>query len=480
MRFLIISICLFVLAVIPAQADIFDDIAAMRAEVKQAKSNHDLRLSYSAAPKTLEQAFASEGVVWAMRYTSPWGSWLFLDWRRARGFHDQADNTLKKWDQALRTGAFDPAAVGPALAVGLQAFQVVDRDMQLWFDGYISRATTRAQLLDRAQSSLLAGNRELYDYYSKLAEDVRENVPHPLPEAMGAIVVFPAVPEAGQPIDSGRNWAFTLADRAAQRAITSGTPGDLRAALAEARSVLRRYPDPQSQELVQVLSLLEERARFAEAPVAAVLDQAQAMAPGPLRDALLDAAQDDLMDRIGHLAPLIAAGAETEADQEDAIMDMLTLAQRITKLRDDLEHPFDKPSGLLRSVNGLRAAAGLMNLASSDDPRAKDIMEVINDAAGTFPTLVTPTAPFAAPAGAVAAQLDQTRQAWDHASDAMQGVADAISGDANGVARAQQAAARLRTALSPRAFVRNMSDGFVDGLVSNVPFARSIVSWLRD
>jgi hypothetical protein len=80
----------------------------------------------------------------------------------------------------------------------------------------------------------------------------------------------------------------------------------------------------------------------------------------------------------------------------------------------------------------------------------------------------------------VAAQLDETRAAFDRASDAMTGVADAIGGDPAGLDRALGAAADLETTLNPRNVARKLTDGFMDGLASNVPFARSVIGWLRE
>ncbi len=461
---------------LPGWADIFDDIGDMRAQVAAARAAHDAKLSYNAAPATLAVAFEAQGVDWAQRYLADWGSWLFVDWDHANTFHDRADETLRAWQGALHAGPYDHALVSAALSEGMRAFHQVDGQMHGWFDAYIANQAEKARLLDRSHAAHLAGNQELADYYTDLANHVHDGATYPSPNEMGAIVVLPMVPDAEGRIVTGRDWAYDLANRSAEHAVTTGDPIALRRALTEARRVEARYPSDTAQELVQVLQLLEQRTEFQNNPIIPLLNQAEVLAPGPLRDALLDAAQWGLLDRMGHLAPLIA----TDADQDQTLSDLATMAQRIVMLRDDLADPISPPSELLRSVNGLKAAAGLLELAQSDDPRAKDIMGVINDAAGTSPAILSPTAPFAAPAGIVTAQLDQTRQAWDHASDAMQGVADAIGGDVNGIARAEAAADRLRASLDPRAFARNMADGFVDGVVSNVPFARSIVAWLRE
>lgn len=471
---------LFLLTVIPARADFSDDIAAMRAEVAKARGAHDARLSYRYAPGTLETAFDAHGVVWAKRYTVSWGqNGLYLAWGDAKSFHNRAERTLRDWDNAVRSGKYDAALVAPLLTEGMRAFRIVDRDMHGWFDEYISEKAESAKLLDLARAASLAGDHDLARYYRELAKHTHDDATRPSFREIGEIVVIPPVPPEGGGLTSPRIWAVDRANRLAQKAIESRSTADLRRALNEAQRVLRTYPGPQSKELATVLQILDERVSYAERPITDLLDQADKMEPGPLRNALLSEAQDRLMDRMGHLAPIIAAGAETEEDRRAAVSDMLELAKRITMLRDDLDNPISLPSGLLRSINGVKAAADLLDLANSDDPRAKEILDVINDAAGTSPSPVSPTAPFAAPAGAAAAQLGRTRKAWDHASEALQGVREAIGGDPNGLAQARAAAQRLKDALDPRAFVKDMTDGFIDGIVSNLPFARSLIGWFR-
>ena len=61
----------------------------------------------------------------------------------------------------------------------------------------------------------------------------------------------------------------------------------------------------------------------------------------------------------------------------------------------------------------------------------------------------------------------------------MEGVSDAIDGDSEGLVRAQDAARGLEEVLSPKRFIESVTRGFVDGVVNNVPFARSLYDWLK-
>lgn len=473
------SIILFM--VMSAHADFSEDVATMRAEVAEARSKYAEHLSYRSAPDTLDAAFATHGVGWAKRYAVDWGrGGLYLAWDKAKSYYDRADKTLQDWDSAVRRGRYGSDEITPLLNAGMKAFRISDRNMLAWFDEYIAEQVERGKLLDSYHAANTAGNKELAKYYLELSNHTSDDATRPTFLEMGKMVVIRPVPEESGKLTSARDWAVNHTNHLAHLAIESGSRTDLRCAITEAERVLRNYPRPQTEELATLLQILNERLCFANRPITDLLDQAEKTLSGPLREALLSEAQDRLMGRMGHLAPILAANATDQAMRGKAVSDMLDLAKRITMLRDDYKNPASLPSGLLRSINGLKSAAGLLDLANSEDPSSQQIVDVINDATGTFPAPVSPTVPFAAPAGAVAAQLDRTREAWDHASGSLEGVADAIRGDAQGLVHAEAAAQKLEDALDPRAFLKDMTDGFINGVVSNLPFARSLIDFFRE
>src|SRR5690606_3770665 len=146
---------------------------------------------------------------------------------------------------------------------------------------------------------------------------------------------------------------------------------------------LASYPDAASAAAAATMQLIGDRLRYADAPVSDLLAQAEALEAGPMRDALLDEAQDALHDRLGHLAPLLAAGAAEAAEEDriDAIDRFFAEAKRLAMLADDINDPFTAPSGLLRSISGLKAASGILGL-DGGGTAGKDALGAINDLAG--------------------------------------------------------------------------------------------------
>jgi hypothetical protein len=463
-----------------AWADLPQRIAEFRAEVQTLKERMDAKYEYGVAGATMHKALQEAGAVFSLQYSSSWGGWLYVDWSTARGFYSGAANQLDEWSRAIQTRGFDEPRVEGLLAAGMERFRVIDQQIDLWFLDDLKNAGERGYWLDRAQDAGCCG--DLYYYYRSLADRAYDDSISPEPHWIAQIVAIPPVPaEGAELVDDRRGQLASIAGQV-DAATQSGVAAERRAALSAAVLAASLFPEDQMAEAADVLRLLGERVRYSETPVDALLEQAQDMEPGPLRDAVLKQAEDALLDRIGHLAPLLASASEagTEAEKAATVSQLLAEAQRLVMLRDDLDDPISRPSGLLRAVAGLKAAAGLLDIAERGDAKAKDLLAVVTDLGGSFKLPVAPTAPFAAPAGVVAAQLEQTRAAYDHASDAMNGVAEAIGGDPAGLQKALQSARALQETLNPRALVAKLTDGFVDGLASNLPFVRSIIGWFKD
>ena len=358
----------------------------------------------------------------------------------------------------------------------------IDTEVVPWFEDDIGNAVERARWIDRAQEFACCGpnrNSALYDHYMARANTAFADSISPDYAALGRLALIAPVPTGG---DGFADPAATMAgwlDDQVSRARRSGGPAAMRRVAGLAAAALAAWPDGAMAPAAATMLLLHDRLRFADEPVSGLLDRAEALEPGPLRDALLDAAQDALEERIGHLAPLLAADAAegSEADRADAVDRLLAEAKRLAMLRDDFKDALSAPSGLMRSISGLKAASGLLALADGD-ASAKEALGVINDLAGSFPA--SPTSPFAVPAGVVAGQLGETRRAWDLASDAITGIGDAIAGDPSGLRRAQDASRALNEVLSPRNFGRAMTGGLLEGVASSLPFVRSFVDWLTE
>ncbi|MEP3274968.1 MAG: hypothetical protein ABJN26_12995 [Stappiaceae bacterium] len=466
------------------RADVLEAIASLRTEIEKRKAAHDGKFGPKNSEQTMRAALGSGGVDWATRYAPDWSNWVWVNWSHAKGFYATTQNSLRDWEGAARGGRVDEGKISDIVRQGRQAFLAIDQDMDRWFQNDLDNYVERALYLDKANA--IGCCEEAYKHLQKKAKEAFSDSIAPDYKDVADFAVMPPVPQAGQPVSDMRQRAFEVANARAEAAINAGDPVKMHRALQEAERVLRIYPSSDTENLAQVLALLNEQMRFAQAPVSELLDQASTQPPGDLRNALLAEAHEGLLDRMGYLAPIVAARDALRGDEEraSAVTRLLAEAQRFAQLTDDLENPgitrWSNPSTGLRAVNGFKAAAELLDAAGNGgDPRAKELLKIVNDAAGTFKTPLSPTAAFAVPASIVAAQLDQTRSAWDHASDALDGVADAIGGDPSGLQRSEAAAQRLERALDPEAFAKSMSAGFVDGITQNVPFGRSILSWLQ-
>lgn len=367
------------------------------------------------------------------------------------------------------------------LSASMTAFRNIDQQVPDWFERDIARQVERARWFDPAHGTACCGHNQdsaLYDYYRSRASDAANRVDGPDYQAIARIDVIAPVPPTGQNLPDAASTMLQRLDDELARARQSTDAAAIRRFAGLASATLSTFPDSVPATAAAAVRVIDERLRFAADPMIEIIEAVEMLEPGALRDAKLDELQDALNDRLGHLSPILAAGALTgnEADRVDAIDRFFAEAKRVAMLVDDLKDPFSAPSGLLRSISGLKAASGILAL-DDKGPVAKDALGVINDVAGSVNLPVSPTAPFAGAAGMFTSQIGETRRAWDLVGDVLTG---AFSGTVEGMRSAKAASTELEAVLSPRNFGKRMAAGFAEGVASNVPFLRGFVAWLTE
>jgi hypothetical protein len=253
----------------------------------------------------------------------------------------------------------------------------------------------------------------------------------------------------------------------------------MRALLAEARMHMMIYPSSQTAQLDVLLRVLDERMALQQRSVTEILTAVETLPSGALREYLLADAHDALLEQAAHLAPLLASNAEDESNMQ-ALSGLLDSAKRVVSLRDDLKNPLSSTSGLLRFVSALSASVTILDAQERGTIQAREITSIVNDFGTVLGPTVSVTAPYAAPLGAVTGLLNRVAEASRAASVALDGMSSAIKGDLSGMNRTRAAAARIETLLDPRLIVKDMAEGAFEGVISNIPFARSIMNMIID
>ena len=258
------------------------------------------------------------------------------------------------------------------------------------------------------------------------------------------MALIPTVPQDGS-VPLLPEPALDGLTQSAADAIAKGDQAAIRGLIRDAEALQHISDDPALMELSQVLRLTGDRLAYADAPVTDLLDQAQEMEEGPLRDAVLQNAQDALLDRASHMAEMLAGSKIDQEERESARTWVAANAKRLSQLLDDAQGRFDDPSAASRLFAGLSAASQALDAGARGDITGSETAQILQDIGDALPSAVSPVAPFAGPMGAVAAQLDSTRSGFELAAEALDGVSDAIGGDASGLDRAQVAAQRLES-----------------------------------
>ncbi len=457
-----------------AWAGFRDDVAVWQAEIEAMRSAHQASRGREGARADLNAAFDAGGVGWARRYLESWSDWAWLDWRGTLRIFDSAQDRMEAWREAVESGQAEAAQVAPMLARGMDRLRLLNARMPVWFEDDLANWAEQGRWLDRANEVGCCGR--LWQLYQDRADAAFANSISPDYALIGRIEVFPAVPESGGVPALPRPDLSGLERRLAD-AIAAGDRGAIRSLIRDGEALLWLAEDPALRELAQVLRLLRERLEYRDAPIAPLLDEAEKLPEGPLRDALLRQAEDALMDRAGHMAQMLADPGVEPARRESAATWLLDNARRLAQLSDDARGRFGRASGAARLFSGLSAASRALEAAGGGDVSARELSEIIDGLGRSFPAVAAPVAPFSGPMGAVAAEIDMIREGFELASRALDGVGAAIAGDPGGLERARDAARSLEALLSPERFIRNMSSGLVEGVVRNVPFARAVYDW---
>ena len=461
----------------PARAETQVTAETYISEIRTMMAEQEARWSSNSAKVSLQSAFDAGGVGWAQRYVDSWSDWLWIDWSITNGLYSSAERRLYEWRSAVESGRADAAQVEPMLERGMVRLRLLHTQIQIWFEDDLAYNVRMARWLDRANEAACCDG-ELYNYYSALANKPRSVSASPDYEVIGKIQVFPAVPEGGgvpalpEPDMSGL-------ERRAAEAFAADDAEAIYKYIREAEVLLLLSDNPELTELSRVLSLIRERMGFAADPVGAILSRAEDLPDGPLRDAIFQQAQDALLNRSAHLTEILTNSATSPEEREGMRSTLLANAKRLAQFADDSRLDFSRSSGASRLFAALSAASHMSDAGERGDVSGAELAKILQDASDAFPGTISPVAPFSGPMGAMAAQINDVRRGFKLAAGAMDGVSAAIGGDSEGLERAQTAARGLEDVLSPKRFVENVTRGFVEGVVNNVPFARSLYDWVK-
>ncbi|MCF6326638.1 MAG: hypothetical protein L3J21_05025 [Devosiaceae bacterium] len=461
----------------PARAGINATTEAYQAEIKTMEAVQEARWGSRTARATLQKAFEAGQVGWAQYYLTSWSGWLWLDWNDTEEVYSLAHRRLFDWYFAVADGQADAAQVEAMLERGMLRLRLLHSRMPIWFEDDLKHSVERARWLDRARE-VADCCRELQLYYWDLADMASEDSIAPDYRMIGRIEIFPAVPEGGGVPALPELDQSDLEQRAAE-AFAAGDAAVIRGQIREAEVLLMLSDDPAMIELAQVLRLLRERLDYAAAPVGGLLTQAMGLPEGQLRDAVFLQVQDELLDRLGYFSEILANSATSPQDRESMRSSLLSNAKRLAQLADDSRFKFQSASGASRLFAALSATSNALDAGGNGDLNGSELARILQDVGDSFPGAISPISPFSGPMGAVSAQLNDVRSGFKLASKALDGVTAAMGGDPGGVERAQVAARELREVLSPKRFVQSISRGFVEGVVNNVPFARSLYDWVN-
>lgn len=442
---------------------------------------------YRPAPDTLDAAFVAGGIGWARRYKDAWGGWIFLDWDRARPFHRRNAARLGEWRQAVARGSVEAGPVLAALSAGMEAHRTVHEALTVWFRDDVKNAVERAYWLDRrAEAAAPRCCDERYIAFGRLADRAFEDSISGDYRAIGNLVVFPPVPREGEPAYTRRELRAGAMSRLGQRiADAADRPGRAVAIAIDAALVLEALPvEGDAPAAPALLDLLATLTGFDRERVAATLAEAAAR-EGAERTAVLEAAREGLLERVGVTAPLAVASilagraAGNEADERDPLAALADDARVLARLADDLTDPTGPSSAALRAASGLTAAAEIVSIAGGERPDAARITATLTHTATALSRGTPVPSAFAAPMGAVGAHVDNVAGAFGDATDAMDAVADAMRGDRAALERAEAAARRLDERLKSGNLLASMAEGAATAIVENVPFGSEILALFR-
>lgn len=472
MRALFLGLSLIMALAQQVGAEIATTVAGYQKEIDAILTRYEARWGYASKTQTMRTELEDARVEWALQYTDSWADLRWLDWSQTTHALAVAQRRLDEWRYAVETGTATEDDVEAMLGHGMESVRLLGTYMPLWFDDDLGNAVEMGLWLDmsHAVSTCCA---DAARYYDGLARAAYDDSIAPDYAFIGQIEFFPKVPESGA-VPALPEPDLRGLQLAAEQAFANDERARIRRLIRTAEFMLLLSDDPAKQEMAQILSLTRDRMRFQDAPVGPDLDRVRTLPEGPLRDAVLDRVQDGFLDRAAHMARMLSQAGIGPDERESAATWLLNSAKRLAQLADDGQLNFHRPSGASRLFSALTAASQIMDAAGSGGAKGKELASILQNLADSFPTAVSPVAPFSGPMGAVARQLDGTRTAFNDVAEGMEGVSDLIGGDPAGLERAEAAAERLKEILNPKKMVSRMAGSFVKGLVNTIPFARAL------
>lgn len=132
---------------------------------------------YYAAPKTQQAAFAKGGVVWAQRYSSSWGGWIYMDLDSAHNLHGRTLRTLKDSINQRNRGKTPPVGHFDKLTEMMEDFRDGDEKFHKLFNERVDLNVKQGLELDQEHhhrvkyfEALAVHLRPLADYHHGQAE----------------------------------------------------------------------------------------------------------------------------------------------------------------------------------------------------------------------------------------------------------------------------------------------------------------------
>lgn len=433
-----------------------DQVAQMIADIAEAQEAYELLRGDLAARLTRE--FEARGYTQVVQYSGAWANGMNTHLLDAVGLYLNNANTLRAWHAAIRRGEVDGGAALAVLDPAMAMFYRVDLYLEGGFEAYVAAVVAGGRYTHLKQENGCCGG--LYSYYDRLEHLPVERAVLPDWRWIGGLRVIPPLDPADR--DTG------AAAQARVEAMTSGMPAPLRSTTArQLQFDLTRAGLPEEAEVQVLLGLGADRLEARRIDLAPLLDAIEGSEDAAERAELLRELQDALLERAGQLAPEIMGATLHEGGDAEALSDLLATTQDLLDRAGQTGLAPSLPA-LQRVLGGLNLAAELAE-ARGEAPTAAELRGMIDTFGSTVAPGASVTAPFAAQYGAVAAQLGQTREAWQAAGDAMDGVVRMIEGDESAMADVTAASERIQRALDPKAIITAMTGEALSAVESLIP-----------
>lgn len=135
-------------------------INGAKAQVALASKRLDGEFGYSKAPKTLCDAAAAAGVVWAQRYCPNWGqNTVYLRWSHAQGMFSAANQSLQNAVYALKWRTLTPGEMR-VYGWGMHEWIVSEASLEKALNDDLASDVHQLQLLDKVQAATTQADRD--------------------------------------------------------------------------------------------------------------------------------------------------------------------------------------------------------------------------------------------------------------------------------------------------------------------------------